>query len=109
MVRPLRLLPTGSILMNTAVTGEVPRKPLLRSWVKALPLAPRQSVHVQTGQGNGAAGSSRLQGFEFVQSLVEPSGEMSLVSGNLLQGLLVGKQALSTHPLEIPLYLLRRL
>jgi hypothetical protein len=33
-----------------------------RMGVKALPLASRQAVHVQAGQGNGAAGSSRLQG-----------------------------------------------
>jgi hypothetical protein len=49
-------------------------------WMKALPLASRQSVHIQPRQGSGATGSSRLQGFKFVQSFVKPSGEVSLVS-----------------------------
>jgi hypothetical protein len=40
--------------------------------MKALPLTLRQSVDVKPRQGSGAAGSSRLKGFEFVQSLVEP-------------------------------------
>jgi hypothetical protein len=51
--------------------------------VKALPLAPCQPVNVQPRQGGGTAGSSCLQGFEFVQSFVEPPGEMGLVSGYL--------------------------
>src|SRR5215212_8853484 len=77
--------------------------------MKALLLATCQSVHVQPGQGSAAAGSSRLQGFEFVQSLVEPSREMRLVAGYLLQDLLVWQEALPTHPLEIQLHLIRRL
>ena len=45
------------------------------------PLAPRQSVYVQPRQGSSGTGSSRLQGFEFVQGLVETFGEMGLISG----------------------------
>jgi hypothetical protein len=67
-------------------TGEVPRTLLPPKGMKALPLATHQALHVQPGQGSGATGSSRLQGFEFVQSLVEPSGEMGLVSGPPSQG-----------------------
>ncbi len=59
--------------------------------MKILPLAPRQSVHVQP---RGTTGSPNLQRLEFVQSLVEPSGEVSLVSSYLLKGLLVRQKAL---------------
>src|SRR5215211_8076185 len=41
-----------------------------------------------------------------MESLVEPSGEMSLISGNLLKSLLVRQEALSSHVPNIPLYLL---
>jgi hypothetical protein len=74
-----------------------------------MPLVSRQSIHIQPCEGSSTTGSSGLQGFEFVQSFVETSGEMGLVAGNLLQGSLVRQQALSTHPLEVPLYLLRTL
>jgi hypothetical protein len=36
---------------------------LPRNWMKVLPLAPCQSVHVQPRQGSGTTGSSCLQGF----------------------------------------------
>src|SRR5215212_9153764 len=84
-------------------------KSLSRKRMKALPLALHQSVHVQPRQGSGTAGSPDLQCLEFVQSFVETSCEMGLVPGNLLQGLLVGEQALSAHPRKVSLYLLRTL
>ena len=48
------------------------------------------SVTLQPAEGSGTAGSSHLQGFELVEGLVEPSGKMSLLFGNLLKGPLVG-------------------
>jgi hypothetical protein len=86
---------------------ELHRKSFPRNWMKALALAPRQSVHVQPGQGNGTTGASHLQGFELVEGLIEPSGEMSLVAGDFLQCLLIGKQVLPSHVPKIPLHLLR--
>jgi hypothetical protein len=77
-----------------ARTSEIP---LPGTWVKAVPLAPRKTIHVETGQRSGAAGSSGLQGLELVHSLVETSGEMGFVSSYLLQGLLVRQQALPAH------------
>ena len=76
--------------------------------MKILPLASHQSANVQPRQGSNTTASSGLQRLLFVQSLVEPSGETGLVSGNLLQDILVWQQTLPTHPLEIPLHLLRR-
>ena len=84
---------------------ELHRKSRPRNWMKALPLALRQSVHVQPRQGSGTARPPNLQCLEFVESLVEPSGEMSLVTGNLLQGLLVRQEALPNHVPKIPLHL----
>ena len=72
--------------------------------MKILPLASHQSVNVQPRQGSNTTASSGLQGLLFVQSLVE----WGLVSGNLLQDILVWQQTLPTNPLEIPLHLLRR-
>jgi hypothetical protein len=37
-----------------------------------------------------------------VWGLVEPSGEISLVPGNLLQRLIIRQQPFPTYPLEIP-------
>src|SRR5215208_6738453 len=74
--------------------------------MNVVPLTLHQSVNVQPRQGSGTTVSSGLQGFEFVQSLVETSGEMSLVSGYLLQGLLIRQQALPSHVPKIPLHLL---
>src|SRR5215213_6713579 len=74
--------------------------------MNVVPLTLHQSVNVQPRQGSGTTVSSGLQGFEFVQSLVETSGEMSLVSGYLLQGLLIRQEALPSHVPKIPLYLL---
>ena len=77
--------------------------------MNALPLAIYQSVNVQPRQGSGASGSPYLQRLKLMESLVETSGEMGLVSGYLLQGFLVRQEALPAHPLQIPLYLLRSL
>ena len=77
--------------------------------MKILPLASHQSVHVPPRQGSNTTGSPRLQRSQFVQSLLESSGEMGFVSGNLLQDIFVWQQALPTHPLEIPHHLRRRL
>lgn len=38
-----------------------------------------------------------LKVFQFVEGLVELAGEMRLVAGNLLQGLIVGQDALPAH------------
>src|SRR5215207_10647350 len=85
---------------------EPPRKALPRDWMKALTLALHQSVHVQPGQRSGSARAPDLQGLKLVQGLVETSGEMGLVADNLLQDLLIGKQALPAHPFQILLYTL---
>src|SRR5918992_481627 len=85
---------------------ELHRKSRPRNWMKALPLALRQSVHVQPRQGSGGARAPKLQSLQLMQGLIEPSGEMSLVTGNLLQGLLVRQEALPNHVSKIPLHLL---
>src|SRR5215207_1370414 len=75
--------------------------------MKAIPLALHQSVHVQPGQRSGAARAPDLQPLKLVESFVEPSGEMSLVSCYLLQGLLVRQEALPSHVPKFLLHLLR--
>jgi hypothetical protein len=55
----------------------------------------KESVHVQPGQGSRATKAPNVQGLKLAQSLVEPSGEMNFVSGNLPQGLLVWHKALN--------------
>src|SRR5215207_941928 len=74
--------------------------------MNAPPLAFRQSVNVQPCQGSSAAYAPSLQSLQLVQSLVEPSGEMGLVPGHLLQDLLVRQKAHPSHVPKIPLYLL---
>ena len=54
-------------------TCVVPRIFLLGKGMNVVPLTLHQSVYVQPGQRSSTTGSSGLQGFEFVQSLVEPS------------------------------------
>jgi hypothetical protein len=51
---------------------------------------------------NASPASSGLQGLQFVQSLVDPSGEMDLVPGNLLQGLLIRQEALPIQSAFLP-------
>ena len=55
--------------------------------MKAPPLAPRDPVDVQPGQWSGTPSSPDLQGFEFVESFVEETGEVCFVLSYLLQGL----------------------
>src|SRR5215211_2439915 len=77
---------------------------LERKCINALPLAPRQSIHVQPGQRSGTTRAPSLQSLQLVEALVEEPGEVSLVARDLLQGLIVWQQALSTHPCQILLY-----
>src|SRR5829696_3624779 len=79
---------------------------LARECMNALPLAPRQSVNVQPSQGSSAARPPDLQRLKLMQTLVEPSCEMCLVSSYLLQSLLVRQKALPGHVPKIPLHLL---
>jgi hypothetical protein len=83
---------------------ELRRKSLPRNWMKALPLALRQSVNVQPSQGSDTTGSPHLQRLQLMQRLVKQSREVGLVSGYLLQGLLVRQQTLAAHPRQVLLY-----
>ena len=80
------------------------RKSFPRNWMKALPLALRQSVNIQPGQGNGTTGSPHLQRLKLMQRFVKQSREMGLVASDLLQGLLVWEEPLTTHSCQILLY-----
>jgi hypothetical protein len=83
---------------------ELHSKSVPRHWMKALPLALRQSVNVQPGQGSGTARAPSLQSLQLMEALVEEPGEVGLVSGNLLQGLIVWEEPLTTHSCQILLY-----
>src|SRR5215212_1120457 len=85
---------------------ELRRKSLPRNWMKALPLALRQSVHVQPSQGSDTTGSPHLQRLQLMHRLVKQSREVGLVSGYLLQGLLVRQETLPSHVPKVSLYLL---
>ena len=83
---------------------ELHRKSVPRHWMKALPLALRQSVNVQPSQGSHTARAPSLQSLQLMERLVEEPGEVGLVARDLLQGLIVWEEPLSTHPCQILLY-----
>ena len=83
---------------------ELRRKSLPRNWMKAISLALRQSVDVKPRQGSGAACPSDLQSLQLMEGLVEEPGEVGLIARDLLQGLIVWEQPLTTHPCQILLY-----
>jgi hypothetical protein len=49
-----------ALLWNSGLVLELRRKSLPRDWMNALPLTPRQSIHVEPSQGSGASGSPDL-------------------------------------------------
>jgi hypothetical protein len=69
-----------------------------RQLEEGLPLASHHSVHVQPGQWSRSASSPDLEGFEFVESLVEEAAEVCFVPSYFLQGLIVRQEALAAHP-----------
>src|SRR5215204_6612585 len=83
---------------------ELRRKTLPRDWMKAISLALRQSVDVKPRQGSGAARAPSLQSLQLMEGLVEEPGEVGLIARDLLQGLIVWEEPLTTHPCQILLY-----
>ena len=77
---------------------ELHSKSLRRNWIKILLLATHQSINVQPSQRNHTARAPSLQSLQLMKGLVEEPGEVGLVSGYFLQGLLLRQQALAAHP-----------
>ena len=75
-----------------------------RNWTKALPLVLRQSVNVQPRQRSSTARAPSLQSLQLMDGLVEEPGEVGLVARDLLQGLIIWEESLTTHPCQVLLY-----